>query len=301
MKKTLTTLAISFVCFCLFSQSNIRINNFWDNTYYVNPASVTDNCFAEFTMATRKQWFNFPGSPTTYFGTATSYIKRFKAQVGVKVVQDKTGYTSATDIDFTYAYATWLDRDWRLHLGIGGSVQTLSYDVSKMVIATSYDPSTFDKLLNESNLNSDIGVELASESWTFGASSQNLLSLFNSINNQFSNTNIVYGTYRQNSKNLINMGGGIAGIQYGKMYQMELSVMTYFNATRERNRFQLGAFYRTKKEMGVLFGIDLTKTIRLNYSYDYNIGGIGRSSRGTNEIMLVYKPLKNWGCIMCDY
>ena len=301
MKKNLTIIAFILTSLGLFAQSNIRINNWTESTYYLSPASVTDNCMAEFSMSGRKQWLNFPGAPTTYFATATTYVKKYKSQVGVKVTQDKAGYTSATDIDLTYAYAMWLNKDWRLHMGIAASFQSLSYDVTKMVLPTAYDPTAFSKLINESNFNSDLGVELASERWRFGAASQNLLSLFNNVNNQFSSTNLIYGTYRQNTKNFINMGAGVLGVQYGNLYQMEVNVMSYFNASKETNRFQVGAFYRTRKEIGALVGVDLSNTLHLSYSYDYNIGGIGRSSVGTNEIMIIYRPKRNSGCVMCDY
>jgi len=301
MKKTITILALILSSLSLIAQSNMRINNWTESTYYLSPASVTDNCMAEFTMSGRKQWLNFPGSPTTLFATATTYIKKYKTQAGIKVTQDKAGYTSATDVDLTYAYAMWLNKEWRLHMGIAASFQSLSYDMSKVVLPTAYDPAAFTRLINESNFNSDLGVELASEQWRFGASSQNLLSLFNKTNNQFTNTNLIYGTYRQNTKNFINMGGGVLGVQYGNLYQMEVNVMTYFNASKETNKFQFGAFFRTRKEIGALFGIDLSNTLHLSYSYDYNIGGIGRSSVGTNEIMIIYRPRRNTGCIMCDY
>ena len=301
MKKILTILAFLSVSFYGHAQSNMRINNIWDNTYYINPASVTDNCMAEFTLASRKQWLNFPGAPMTIFATATTYIKKYRTQLGMKVTQDKSGYTSATDVDLTYAYAMWLNKDWRLHMGIAASFQSLGYDQSKMVLPTAYDPSAFDNLLSETYFNSDIGVELASEAWKFGAVSQNLVSLFSNVHNQFTNTNILYSTYRQNTRKFINMGGGVAGFQYGNLYQLEFNVMAYFNAAKDKNRFQLGAFFRTKKEVGALFGVDLSKTVHLSYSYDYNIGGIGRSSVGTNEIMIIYKPRKNSGCILCDY
>ena len=107
--------------------------------------------------------------------------------------------------------------------------------------------------------------------------------------------------YHQRSDNFINLGYGVSGIQYGNLYQMEFNFSSYFRIAPGTDALQLGAFYRTWSEMGAIVGIDLSKTIHLSYSYDFNVGGISRSSIGTQELMLTYKLPKEWKCKNCWY
>jgi len=301
MKKTVCYLVFNLLIISMVAQSNIRLNNYWDKTYFINPASINDVSLVEFNMAARKQWVGFPGSPSTLFATATTYVENLRTQFGLKIMQDKIGYTNTTAVDLTYAYSIALERDWQLHLGLGACYQSLSYDMSSVVFPTADDPVAYEHLLSENNFNANIGAELTSHLWKIGLSSQNLFSLFSNINKQFINTNIAYAMYRQNTHDYVNLGYGVAGIQYGNIYQMELNLTGYFKITPQSDAFQVGMFYRTWNEMGAILGIDLTKAFHLSYSYDFNVGGISRSSVGTQELILTYKLPKEWKCKNCWY
>jgi hypothetical protein len=65
--------------------------------------------------------------------------------------------------------------------------------------------------------------------------------------------------------------------------------------------FDVGLFYRTKSEIGLIFGFDLSEAIHLSYSYDYNVSGINRSSIGTNELMITYNLSRRPVCHSCWY
>jgi type IX secretion system PorP/SprF family membrane protein len=300
MKKILVLIILVANIVLAQAQSNIRLTNYWNNTYYINPASIDDKYQADFSMAARKQWFNFPGAPTTFFAAATLYNEDLHAQFGLRATQDNVGYTTTSDIDFTYAYELTVARYWKLNMGVAATYQNMSYDLSQVNFSTPDDDKIFSHLINENNFNAEIGVELTNNHWRIGASSVNLFSLFYKLNKQYANTNFVYAMYKQNSRNYINLGYGICGIQYANTYQMELNMTSYFNLPGT-NAFQVGLLYRTWSEMGLLFGIDLSKNLKLSYSYDYNVGGISRSSLGTNELMITYKLDKIWKCRNCWY
>ena len=284
-----------------FTQSNIRLNNYWENPYYITPASVSNVYSAVFSMAARKQWTGFPGAPSTAFASATIYLDKLQTQFGAKVFEDKIGYTSTTNVALSYAYALALNEEWRLHLGVAANYQSLSYDVSKVIIATQNDPGLYENMARESHYNADLGIELASKPLRIGIASQNIASLFSPGNKQQTNMNFLYGTYRNFTDNPIEFGGGICGIQYSKIYQMELNATAYFKLGQEldKERFQVGLIYRTTSELGVIFGINLTNSLYLSYSYDYNVSGISRSSLGTHELMLVYRIVRDPECHTC--
>jgi len=300
MKKTIFLIAFNVICLLGLAQSNIRLNNFWEYTNYINPAYINEDYFAEFSTAARKQWLNLPGSPTTFYASGTTYIEKWHTQFGLKLTQDKIGFTSTSDIDLSYAYALKINREWRLHLGLAVSYQMLSYDLTEMNLPTIiYDPAAYEGLLSENNFNSDLGIELTNKSWKFGASSQNVFSLLSKINKQYTNTNFLYAMYHQNTEELINLGFGVCGIQYGNLYQMEFNMTSYFKLSKDQDQFHVGMFYRTRNEIGAILGLNLSNLIGLSYSYDFILGGISRSSIGTHELILSYKLNKIIKCLNC--
>lgn len=291
----------------LVAQSNIRLNNYWGNAHYINPASIYDKYLAVFSMAARKQWIGIEGAPMTYFASGSVYIDKLNTQLGLIAVQDKIGYTSITNLNFTYGYALKLDRDWQVHLGMGVNYQSLSYDISQVNLSNSNDPLVYQYLNSENNFNSDIGIEVTNKSLRLGASSQNIFSVFSTEKNRQTNTNFLYARYRQNSNDMINFGVGVCGIQYSNFYQAEFNVTSYFKMsqtsglTDKPDLFDLGLFFRTGSEVGVILGFDINESLHLSYSYDYNVGSLSRGSYGTNELMLTLNLIKEPLCHNCWY
>ncbi|MGC3979381.1 MAG: type IX secretion system membrane protein PorP/SprF [Paludibacteraceae bacterium] len=127
----------------------------------------------------------FPGAPKTLYASAAYYIDDLHTKIGVKVLQDKIGYTSSTDIDLIYSYATKIDYYWRIQMGLALSYQNQSYDITKIDATTPTDNTLYNLLLNQSHLNADIGFEMTDDIWLFGISGQNLASLFRDENARF--------------------------------------------------------------------------------------------------------------------
>jgi type IX secretion system PorP/SprF family membrane protein len=301
MKKVLSTIILMLSFVSVIAQSNIRLNTYWDNTYFINPAYINEKNLAEFKMATRKQWVNFPGSPITLFASGSTYIENIHAQFGMKILQDQIGYTSTSDIQLTYGYSSLLNNSWKIHLGVEACFQMVGYDKSKMKFEGIDDPNISDKLLSENNFNAGVGVELSHQFWRFGASSQNIVSLFYPINKQFTNVNYVYAMCHEFSHDYMNIGYGAAFINNASIYQMEFNMTGYFKVTPEADAFQVGLFYRTWSEIGFLLGVDISSNLKLTYSYDYNVSGISQSSYGSHEIMVSYRLDRVWHCHNCWY
>ena len=280
--------------FILFSiagnaQYNIRINNILDNSYYINPAVVNDEYQSVLSIAARKQWIGFPGAPSTYYATGTLYLPNSNTQFGVKVYADNVGYNTITNLSASYAFDLSLNREWQLDLGLGASYQCLSYDRNQVSTMTIDDPALYQNLLQQNNYNCDLGLELKSKSWRLGFSAQNLLSALFKENNILSNANYAYIVYRKKEDQLINLQYGLDAIQFGSIVQVEFSLTSYFNFYDEPDLFHIGIFYRSKSEMGVVLGYNLSESLNLAYSYDFNVSGISQNSVGSHELVVSYK------------
>ncbi len=271
------------------AQSNIRVNNYWQNPYYINPAAIDEDYTTVFSVAARKQWFGFEGAPGTLFATARTFISPLNTQFGLKVFTDKIGYTNTSNVALSYAYSVMFNRDWRLNFGINASYQNVADNTEDINYDVQSDPSIYMTQLPENNYNCDLGAQFSGKGLNVGISTQNIFSLFFDENISQSNTNYFYAIYHHQSTYPVNLQIGIAAIQYVKMFQMEVNFTTYFDINNQPEVLDLGLFYRTKNEMGAIAGVKLNDTFHLSYSYDFAFTGISRYSVGTHELMLTYK------------
>jgi len=307
MKKSHFLFLFVIITNSIVGQSNIRLNNYWGELHYINPAAVYDKYDAVFSMAARKQWAGIHGAPTTFFASGSTYLEKYNTQLGLYLLQDQVGYTSTNNLNLSYAYAIMFQQEWQLHLGFAGNYQSVSYDLSNLSLLNNSDPLIYQRLVSKRAFNADIGAEVTNKYLKVGLVSQNLLSLFTGLNPLQTNTNYIYARYYQNTNNIVNVGAGICGIQYANIYQAEFNVTGYFKfkqengLTEKTDVFDIGVFYRTRSEVGMIIGFNLSESIHLSYSYDYHLGGISLGSYGTNELMIAYNLMKKPVCHNCWY
>jgi hypothetical protein len=63
------------------------------------------------------------------------------------------GYTRVSNFSLSYAYSVILNSDYRLHLGVAGSYQNLSYNQDEVNALTPDDPASFTRMNRTSNYN----------------------------------------------------------------------------------------------------------------------------------------------------
>ena len=282
------------------AQSFSRINNYWDNLYSINPASINDAYLGSTSMAVRKQWAGFPGAPTLTQGTATVYFEDYYTQIGTKILAEKKGLTKQLQFDLSYTYALLLRNQWVLNMALTLNFQNLSYDITEITFPTNNIPEVYDRLLINNNLNAGIGFELNYYNYKFGLASQNLITAIKSENDLHPNTNIFYAAFREQNSEYVNIGLGLSMFQQKNILQGEFNVNTYFKKTMESEKIQLGIVYRTWREAAFLFGVDLNR-FKILYSFDYNFSPVYRHSYGSHEIMLIYNFNRTYRCINCEW
>ena len=298
---------IYIILFCLFSilswaQSNIRVNNFWEDTYFINPAAIHPYPW-QFSLAWRKQWTGYPGAPQTGFLTGTYYADKHNTQMGVSIVEDNIGYTNTINAKVSYSYLTRINSFWDLRFGAALCGQNRYYDFTQITTDNTLDPAIDNALQSVTNVNADLGFEVTHDGLLLGLSGQNLVSLFDKNNDLYVNTNFLYASYRVDSRNYMDYSFGLAAIESQNVFQMEANANFFFkisspytNAYTTGETFRLGFYYRTWNEIGFLLGIDLSPEWHLSYAYDYNFSEISQESYGTHEVILRYRILPCMNC-----
>jgi len=299
MRNTLLLL-ILLVSFELMSQSNIRMTNYWDNAYQVNPASVMRRKYlAEFSLAYRNQWVGVHGAPKTLLATAVTYVDAINSQFGLKLIKDNIGYTSLTDVSLSYSYVLDLD-DWMLNFGLAGTVSNSTYDKSVIDLGSVADPIV-NRIEDKTIIDSDLGFEVSTENIRSGLVIQKMFNVFSasssSLYSSNENANFLYFLYRSNSDNIFNFGYGITGIQNVNIYQLEANVTAFFKYDYNSDPLQFGISARTGSQFGAFLGMYISDNLKVLYSYDINFSGIGYESKGVHELMIRYRINRNsqWG------
>jgi len=283
---------------------------YWENPYYINPAFVNTESSAYFSLSARKQWLGLSGSPVTVFGTGTFYWEKYKTQAGVKLLHDKIGYLTSTDVSLSYAYTLSL-RSSFLSMGFSWGYQLQKVDRGAVAIEDETDPALVNLFGGKKRWNAGLGVEyIVNPSFRFGLSSQNLFSFFKKEEAVFGGTNYLYGRYRTRllgriyrpsyrtsaSPTTYDVEWGVCLKQYEDDFQVDGVMSFYLNHPTQKEKFQFSLLGRTTGEFGFLAGVKLISEMKILCSYDYNIKALKGDSKGTFEVIVTY-PLFPTKCV----
>ena len=315
MKVAALTFLITISSLVCFSQSNIRVNNFWENPYYINPASINSNYKWVFTVENRKQYLGFlkysdlptTGNITAALNLISPRIKGRIIQLGFKMYRDKVGYTYFVDAKPSFTYSI-NNNSSLISFGLSCGPQVRYYDASKATFESSYDPVRDTKFKKQTYCNADFGFEYVRQLCVFGASSQNLRSIFGNNKDEKwpSNATFVYFMKKTRYEDLGFWQFGLCGIYNSGVKQAESNVSYSLNYNYRPDFLKLGAFYRTSfwtsDELGFLIGVDC-KDLRISFVYEFNNGNIGRYSsgkfKGAIDVMIIWKLKKISNCKTC--
>ena len=293
-----------------FGQSMPETAFYWENPYYINPASVNFDYAGYFTLGGRKQWTGIEGSPATYFATGAFYAEDYKTQGGIKILKDKIGYIGNLDIALSYAYTLPVRRNSWLNFGISGNFQHRSVDHNEILFIEGNDPIlAYDKLKNANQWNASVGMEYSyARQFKVGIACQNLFSLFHETGNLYEGTNFFYGRYRTrylgrpleagryrtlSIPRSFDIEAGLCVKQYQHQLQVDGMLSLYINRETQEEKFQLSLFGRSTGEIGALIGLKLISELKILCTYDYNFNALQNYSHGTLEVMLSFPIHRN--------
>ncbi|MDL2231276.1 PorP/SprF family type IX secretion system membrane protein [Porphyromonadaceae bacterium OttesenSCG-928-L07] len=297
----------------LRGQINPTTAFYWENPYFINPASVNLDYSGFFSLAARKQWTGIRGTPLTFSGTGTYYFDSYNTQVGIKALKDEIGYVSTMDVALSYAYILRLSWNSFLNMGLSGAYQVQSIDKGEVTLEDMNDPIWSDSRLNGiKEWNASLGVEyIFDKVLTLGLSSQNLLSFFKRDPFIWGGTNYMYARYRTRSLGRgfdpgyyrtrsfpisFDMEYGVCLKHYKDDFQVDGMISFYINRQSQEEMVQLSLLGRSVGEIGILAGVKLISDLKLLCSYDYNFKAVNGRSSGTFEIILTYPIRRNNIC-----
>lgn len=267
-------------------------NQYVLNPLTINPSYAGNRGALNIAAFYRKQWIGITGAPETMTLAVDAPLLDSKLGVGLVVVNDKLGVTKETQFSSNYSYKISMG-DGNLSLGLGAGIITTNTAWSDLVVL---DPGDEFKLIDSRVFvvpDFSFGTYYSYHNYFIGFSIPKLLGYkFDFDKNKYT-LKVNPGQYYY----LFNTGYVFSLSPKLKLFPSTLvtfspgekllyDVNAHFNLF---DRFWVGASYRSNRSVAGLFQFAINNQLRVAYTYDYDIGKLGRYSYGSHEIMLRYE------------
>mgnify|MGYP003631730728 CR=1 FL=1 len=274
----------------IFAQKEPQYTQYMYNIGSFNPAYVGTVETPDITGLYRVQWSGIPGAPKTLRFGVNLPLANEKNGLGFNVVSDQLGPTTQTYIDFAYSFQVKLSDDTKLSFGVDAGGSLLDVDYTKGDFENPNEPllnnaDTFNKFYPTVGA----GMFMYQENWYLGLSVPNFLTS---------------GIYADEVANIVedkmqfNLIGGYIfnfseGLKFKPAFLMNYLKGLPLNLNLSTNFLisdvvTLGASYRLDNALSGLAGLQVSNSLFLGYSYDYNTNGLGDYSQGSHEVILKF-------------
>lgn len=292
MKRIFKSLILLLFPLTLTGQLTPLANHYLLNPITINPAYAGSRGALNMAAFYWKQWVGIKGAPETMTFAIDAPLFDKKIGLGFIIVNDKVGVTKETQFITNYAYKINI-RDGILSFGLGAGVAITNTAFSDLVVL---DPGD-EFFLIDSRLfvvpNFSFGLYYSYQNYFAGLSIPKFLSykfdfdknkyvLINDpgFYNYLFNTGYIF----EISPKFKLLPSTLLRYSPGEKLLYDINAQVNF-----LDKFWLGASYRNNRSVTGLFQFQINNQLRVAYSYDFDIGKLGRYSNGSHEIMLRYE------------
>jgi type IX secretion system PorP/SprF family membrane protein len=262
------------------------------NPLGINPAYAGNREALNIALYYRDQWTGIPSAPRTMTLAADAPFLDSKLGLGFILMTDKIGVTKETHILTNYSYRISLAKG-TLSFGLGAGIMTTNTAWSDLIVL---DPGDENFLSNSKVFivpDFSFGLYYSTQNYFGGLSVPRLLGYKFDLNKNKYGLSFNPGQYNY----LLNAGyifslsqkvkllpSTLVTISPGEKVLVDLNVYVGLN-----DRIWAGASYRNNRTLGALFQFAVNNQLKVAYTYDIDLGPLGRYSNGSHEIMLRYE------------
>lgn len=299
ISKILGILFVSLIAFEVSAQQDPMYTQYMFNTQTINPAYAGTWESLGFTALARQQWSGIEGAPETYTFSVQAPLKNERVALGLNVISDKIGLEKRFYFFGDYSYLVPLTQKAKLRLGIKGGFTNYSNNLSQYNTNAPgsgiSDPAFQGEVDSKFMPNFGVGAFLSNKRYFVGFSIPKLL------NNTFENNYNNYSTSAEIRHYFLTAGIVFDLGEYVKFKPTMLTKASFTNETGApiqldlsanfllKERFWLGAVYRTGDSYGFIAQWILDKKLRFGYAYDYTTTNLRKVQHGSHEIMVSYE------------
>jgi type IX secretion system PorP/SprF family membrane protein len=289
--------AIALLGFAMFQsmqtwgQSDPMFTQYMFNEMYINPAYAGSRENVSVTGLLREQWVGLDGAPSTQTFSVHAPILGKKVGLGLTFLNESIGVSKRTGFNLNGSYRIPMDQN-TLSFGLQLGVNSISESLLDLGLASDnqFQLNTGKQLAP----NFGFGTYYVAPKWYLG------LSIPRMIQNRLdvtTGTGAVQNKLNVKDWHYFVTAGSIHSLSTDIKLRPALLIKTVNGAPMEldlscnvllRDFVWVGLAYRTQDALSFLAGAQLTKQLRLGYSYDMSTSKLKDFNSGSHEIMLGY-------------
>ncbi|HUW91892.1 MAG TPA: type IX secretion system membrane protein PorP/SprF [Bacteroidales bacterium] len=286
------------ILFTLLSQAGLNAqqtpitSQYLTNGLIINPAYAGSRGALSTNLSYRKQWARIQGAPTFQNMSLHSPInKKEKVSLGLLAEYNTFGVTKDIGIYGFYAYNISLGHG-RLSMGLKGGIDLSNTNYNNLEFIDPNDPlfmgSSSYKLPNIG-----AGFYYYTDKIFIGLSVPSILSYRRDEADQFKvhpDYNILKTYFSTGALITFSEGFKVKPsvlLRYSLSEPLEIDLNTNFIIA---DVFWIGGSYRVAEKAAVgLIDLQVTRQLKIGYSYDYQTGHLNKYTSGTHEVSLRYE------------
>jgi type IX secretion system PorP/SprF family membrane protein len=261
------------------------------NALAINPAFAGCHDALSLTTSYRDQWVGFNDSPKSYILSVHAPVFNDRVGLGLLVENNSIGIFKETTFLGNYSYRMELQQG-KLALGLGFGFTIYNTAWNELIAADANDIQLLNNPTSAVLPAFSIGTYYYTKKYYIGVSMPLFLSHVidqstgkYKIENNFSGSNYFFTTgYEVGISPQVKFLPSIL-LKYHPNNAVQIDCNAQISL---KDRVWLGIGYRNKDIIAGMLQCQLNYQIRLAYSYDYDLGNIGKYVNGSHEFVLNY-------------
>jgi len=287
IKQILIVGVLGLLCFEGKAQQDPMYSHYMFNTLAVNPGYAGSRDAMTVTAIARQQWLSIEGAPTTQTLTLHTPVAT-NLGLGVSIINDKAGALGQTLAFVDLAYHLPVGDKAKLSLGIKGGVNIIQAGLADLDLGDNIADPAFNQNI-ESGILPNVGAGLYYYRERFYAGVSVPKFLENDYNSEVSTSTenrhlffITGAVFKLNESLKLKPTAFVKAVE-GAPVQFDVTASLMM-----RDKFSVGAMYRSFGDVGMLLGYQFTDQFRAGYAFDYPLTSINNYHGWSHEIMLSY-------------
>jgi type IX secretion system PorP/SprF family membrane protein len=295
MKSFILSLALVISGLSAYGQQDILVSQYMFNHLLLNPAYAGSKEYMMATLLHRQQWMKFKGAPVTQVASIHGPLGLTNFGWGALISHDKIGVTDRTDVYLNAAYHLPVSKKMKLSVGLRAGGGYYSYKNSDLLYWDENDPAFAGDRVSKFLPNIGTGAMLYTDKFYLGLSVPTIISydptqslsintksgevIPHQVRHYFASTGVALEVHPD-----VVIRPSVL-VKYVQNAPVEMDFNLNFLLAKT---VWVGGSYRTGDSFVALLELQLTKKLRLGYSYDFTFTDIKNYSQGSHEIMIGY-------------
>lgn len=306
LKKLITASALIITGNAAHAQYDQLFTQYMFNEMFINPAYAGSREAISSTALYRDQWAGIDGAPKTQTLSIHGPIRNKKMGLGFSVMNESVGIEKKVGVFGTYAYRLQVNDDAHLSFGLNAGIINLRQNFLEVIEHDQGDPQ-FSENVQSVVPNAGFGIYFNTKKAYAGISIPRMIDNYldaedglqfkNQLDMQSLHYYLTGGYVFDLSSNVKLKPMTMIKASDGAPVQMDFSIAAQF-----KEIFWIGATVRSGDAVAVFTQINITKQLRLGYSFDYTLTKLNDYGHGSHEISLGYDiPLQKTGVLSPRY